>query len=258
MDRDIKILIDKIKELNRNIVCSSNNSSTPVDACCPATNTLLEDIKTAIQQLDISVDNLVLNTDTLEINTDGLEALLTTLNGLTQTESDETQVLLTDIKTNLQSIIDKLNQPCGVDAINVNVCGSSGEQAIDTFQVIDCEGNNVGTPQEVKKTIVLNSITTKICNVQEIADAINAIAPATYNNVSHYLLDSTNPILTIPANTVHSISYKIINATVDISIDGINLPYVLGESDMEEATTLIANEYIFDATNGKVKVKTIN
>lgn len=151
MDRDIKILIDKIKELNRNIVCSSNNSSTPVDACCPATNTLLEDIKTAIQQLDISVDNLVLNTDTLEINTDGLEALLTTLNGLTQTESDETQVLLTDIKTNLQSIIDKLNQPCGVDAINVNVCGSSGEQAIDTFQVIDCEGNNVGTPQEVKK-----------------------------------------------------------------------------------------------------------
>jgi hypothetical protein len=140
----------------------------------------------------------------------------------------------------------------------INNLDISNTYANDTFQVTDCEGLPIGTLQDIKKTVVLNTTTTSICNVQEIADAINAIAPATYNNVSHYLLDSTNPILTIPANTVHSISYKIINATVDISIDGINLPYVLGESDMEEATTLIANEYIFDATNGKVKVKTIN
>jgi hypothetical protein len=142
-------------------------------------------------------------------------------------------------------------------------CGASSsggssdpEKAIDTFQITDCELGNIGTPQEVKKTVVLNKLTTQICNAQELADAINATT--TYNNVQHYLLDSTNPILIIPANTVHSISYKIINGTVDISIDGVILPYVLGESDMEEATTLIANEYIFDATNGKVKIKTVN
>ena len=128
--------------------------------------------------------------------------------------------------------------------------------ANDTFQITDCAGLPIGTPQDIKKTVVLNTTTTNICNVQELADAINATT--TYNNVQHYLLDNTNPILIIPANTVHSISYKIINATVDISIDGVILPYVLGESDMEEATTLIANEYIFDATNGKVKIKTIN
>jgi len=214
MDKDIKLIYDKLKELNRNILCKTS-TGTVTDACCPATNTLLGEIKTAIDNLDISVDNLVLNTDTLEINT------------------DEVETLLTDIKVDL-------------------------EKVIDTFQILDCEGLPIGTPQDILKTIVLNKLTTQICNVQELADAINAVTPITYNNVNHYLLDNTNPILTIPANTVHSISYKIIDATVDISINGTILPYIVGESDMEEATTLIANEYVFNATNGKIKIKTIN
>ena len=107
--------LDKIQSL-------SSGPGPSLDPCCPTTNTLLDDIKTALNNLDISVDNLVLNTDTLEINTDELESLLTTLNQLTQTENDESQVLLTDIKTNLQTIIDKINQPCGGDTIKVDVC----------------------------------------------------------------------------------------------------------------------------------------
>lgn len=167
-----KVLGD-LQTIIRTLRCESGGSGG--DVCCPETNTLLGSIKTAIDNLDISVDNLVLNTDTLEINTDELETLLTTLNQLTLDENNESQVLLTDIRTNLQTLIDKLNQPCGGDTIKVDVCNLLPEVAIDTFQITDCDGNNVGTPQEVKKTVVLNSVTTKICNVQELADALNTL-----------------------------------------------------------------------------------
>jgi hypothetical protein len=115
-------ILKQLKEIKRSLLCKTGTSSIPNDPCCPTTNTLLDEIKTAITDLDISVDNLVLNTDTLEINTDELESLLTALNQLTQSENDETQVLLTDVKNNLQTIIDKLNQPCGGDTIKVDVC----------------------------------------------------------------------------------------------------------------------------------------
>jgi hypothetical protein len=219
MDKDIKLIYDKLKELNRNILCKTS-TGTVTDACCPATNTLLGEIKTALDNLDISIDNLVLNTDTLEINTDGLETLLTTLNTITQIENDENQVLLTDIKDNLQAIIDKLNQPCGTDSINVNVCN---EAAIDTFQVKDCTGLDVGTPQEVKKTVVLNNISTKICNVEELANAINVGTPSlvTYNSEEELIIPQ-NSTYNIPANSIHAYSVNVSGSgiTSTISING--------------------------------------
>ena len=254
----LKDIARRLKELNN----KDFNSGSSGDSCCPATNILLEEIKTAIQQLDISVDNLVLNTDTLEINTDGLEALLTTLNGLTQTESDETQVLLTDIKTNLQSIIDKLNQPCGVDAINVNVCGSSGEQAIDTFQIKDCTGTDIGSPQEVKKTIVLNNITTSICNFQELADAIISGFPTNppivnYNNEEELII-TPNTTYNITANSVHaySLNVKGTGTQSTISINGaIPLPISNGYSkQIEFSTTNSFSIDIFCDTNDTIRL----
>lgn len=252
MDKDIKLIYDKLKELNRNILCKTS-TGTVTDACCPATNTLLGEIKTALDNLDISIDNLVLNTDTLEINTDGLETLLTTLNTITQIENDENQVLLTDIKDNLQVIIDKLNQPCGVDAINVNVCGSSGEQAIDTFQVIDCEGNNVGTPQEVKKTVVLNKLTTQICNAQELADLIAEaivfpVTPTLVNyNKEEELIITPDTIYSILSNTVHGYGLSVIGTgtTSTITINGgTAVPISNGYSKQVEFST--TNDFTID------------
>lgn len=126
--------------------------------------------------------------------------------------------------------------------------------AQDTFQTVDCEGAEIGSLQEVIKTIVLNNISTKICNVEELATAIQGTL---YNNVKQYeLIDGQT--LTIPANSVHSISYKIISGNVDIKIGNDTLTYQEGEFDSEEASTLIAQEYVFNVpTQGKIKIKTI-
>jgi len=44
--------------------------------------------------------------------------------------------------------------------------------ALDTFQIYNCSEEPVGSPQDVLKTVVLNSITAKICNIQELANAL--------------------------------------------------------------------------------------
>lgn len=80
-----------------------------------------------------------------------------------------------------------------------------------------------------------------------------------YNNVTQYLVDDSTPSLLISANTVHSISYKVLQGTVDISIGSTTLPYITGEADMEEATTLIVQDYEFTPQAGAVvKIKTIH
>lgn len=133
-------------------------------------------------------------------------------------------------------------------------CGNTS--ANDTFQITDCAGLPIGTPQDIKKTVVLNSITTKICNIQELIDGLNT--QVNYNNVTQYEAEFNSPV-TITGNTVHSISYKILTGSVDITIGTNTLNYIIGEGDGEEATTLIQQTYIFTPLlGGKVKIKTIN
>lgn len=191
---DNKELLIELKNIKRALTCKESSSTS--SPCCPETNDLLSELSNILTQINLSLNDLDINIDTINLNTDDLESLLATnndiLNNILTTidiENNETQILLTDIQntianidtnltniiTNTQVLIDKLNKPCGVDNINVNVCNLETEKAIDTFQVSDCEGNNIGTPQEVKKTVVLNSVTTKICNVQELADALNIL-----------------------------------------------------------------------------------
>lgn len=84
-----------------------------------------------------------------------------------------------------------------------------------------------------------------------------ACSQENYNNIKHEETSST-PII-IPANTVHSISYKILSGVVDITIGTNTLSYQAGEADTEEATTLINQQYTFtpDPVGGVVKIKTI-
>lgn len=128
--------------------------------------------------------------------------------------------------------------------------------ALDTFQIYNCSEEPVGSPQDVLKTVVLNTTTTNICNVQELIDGLNT--QVNYNNVTQYEAEFNSPV-TITGNTVHSISYKILTGSVDITIGTNTLNYIIGEGDGEEATTLIQQTYIFTPLlGGKVKIKTIN
>lgn len=86
----------------------------------------------------------------------------------------------------------------------------------------------------------------------------NLLTPTSYNNVTQYELGASDT-LTIPASSVHSISYKIIDGTCDITIGADTFTYGENESDMEVATTLINQEYVFEtALLSKVRIKTIS
>ena len=208
MDNE-KLIVKELKEIKRALTCESTPSVVS-DPCCPATNLLLNDIKSAIDNLDISVDNLVLNTDTLEINT------------------DEVETLLTDIKVDL-------------------------EKVIDTFQILDCGGLPIGAPQDILKTIVLNKLTTQICNAQELADLIAEaivfpVTPTLVNyNKEEELIITPDTIYSILSNTVHGYGLSVIGTgtTSTITINGgTAVPISNGYSKQVEFST--TNDFTID------------
>lgn len=134
------------------------------------------------------------------------------------------------------------------DPVYVSIC-QTGE-----FQPTDCDGNPVGPVLEVLPVLSVGKQTVHVCNIDEFATAVQG---QLYNSVAQQETNST-PI-TIPGNTVHAISYKIISGTVDITIGATTLTYAAGEADSEQASTLITQTYVFTpVSGGKVKIKTIS
>ena len=132
--------------------------------------------------------------------------------------------------------------------------------ALDTFQIYNCSEEPVGSPQDVLKTVVLNSITTKICNVQEIAEAISTTDLATettllqlltilnreYNKEEEVII-TPNSTYNIPINSVHAYTINVIGngTTSSITINGgTALQISNGYNKQMEFTTL--NEYSID------------
>lgn len=139
-------------------------------------------------------------------------------------------------------------------------CGASSsggssdpEKAIDTFQITDCELGNIGTPQEVKKTVVLNKLTTQICNVQELADLIAEaivfpVTPTLVNyNKEEELIITPDTIYSILSNTVHGYGLSVsgTGTTSTITINGgTAVPISSGYSKQVEFST--TNDFTID------------
>lgn len=63
------------------------------------------------------------------------------------------------------------------------------KKVVTKYQVADCNGTNIGTPQDVLKTIVLNSITSRICNTEDFKSdtSINSVIRAMQKNIADSL-----------------------------------------------------------------------
>lgn len=82
------------------------------------------------------------------------------------------------------------------------------------------------------------------------------ISSVEYNTVKHY---STTTSLTIPTDSVHSISYQVIWAPADIQIGTDIVTYPVTSTWFDEATSLINKEYIFTPSAWwTVIIRTIN
>lgn len=157
-----------------------------------------EEIKVAVQ----SIDNKL---TTVNDSLDSIETKLDTINTTLQTEFDETQV-------KLDGIIEAL------------------EFAQDTFQVKDCGGLNIGTPEKIIKVVQLAKQTANICNTSDITTPIvNAINNQSVAGKLQDFLSWTavaNDTLTIPLNKFSTVSmlaskgeFKIENMANDFSSD---------------------------------------
>ena len=161
-----------------------------------------EEIKVAVQSIDTKLT-------TVNSNLDSIETKLDTINTTLQTEFDQTQAKLDEVVTAL-------------------------EFAQDTFQVEDCDGNPVGTEQNVLKVLQLGKQTANICNTADISDpivaAIEAQTTASAVGKLHDLIQTPamaiGDTLTISANKFTTVSllavkgeFTVTNSANDFSGD---------------------------------------
>lgn len=146
----------------------SDISAIKTDVASIKTNT--DAIKTAVESIDTKLDTVITSLSSIETKLDTIHDDLVTINGTLQAEFDETQVALQAVE----------------DAILATQ---------DTFQVVDCDGNDVGTPETVQKTVVLNKVIASICND---ADIVDPIVTAIENQTTALQVARTHDLLQTP------------------------------------------------------------
>jgi len=148
----------------------------------------------------------------------------------------------------------------------ISTTSPGSDVTYDTFQIVDCNGDNVGTPQDVQKTVVLNSLQVAICNIDALAEAIAAQIVA--NTPTAALYNTTNTLIlpqgttyNIPANTIHAYTLEVKNGSTGINSTitfngGTPIPLTEGDIDAEEYSTLNANSIdIYCDYNDIIKLK---
>ena len=162
-------------------------------------------IKASTASIDTKLTSVVSSLTAIEGKLDTLHSDLTTINSTLQTEFDQTQSKLDEVVTAL-------------------------EYAQDTFQLQDCEGNDIGVPENVIKVIQIAKQEAKVCNTAEISDPIVAAieAQAGVGKKQDLLtwVASATDVLSIPQGKFNTISllaskgeFKIENGFNDFSSD---------------------------------------
>lgn len=80
-----------------------------------------------------------------------------------------------------------------------------------------------------------------------------------YNTINHHLVNQASGPLTIAPNTVHCISYMVLNGELNISINNNSIAYPEGYSSSESVSGLIQSQYIFtpvDASSSAIIITT--
>lgn len=89
--------------------------------------------------------------------------------------------------------------------------------------------------------------------VSPVEGACWAASVAWYNVTTHYLATSWSPV-SIPASSVHSITYQVIWAVADITIWATTIPYPATSVGNDEATELLTSAYTFTPSGAWVVI----
>ena len=207
---DIKTLLGTI---DTNILTIKNDLAT--------IKTDIASIKTGVQSIDTKLSTVITSLASIETKLDTLHNDLVTINGTLQTEFDQTQEKLDDVISAL-------------------------EYAQDTFQLEDCDGLPIGPSQNVMKVVQIAKQRTTICNVDDIAGAINTGAnytpitdkldlliglstPIVVENKSYQILAGQS--ITFEANKIFAYGAGVFNGSANYTEGGSTIGnYSQGES----------------------------
>jgi len=185
------------------------------------------EIKTDVKSILVKLDTIITSLTTIDGKLNDVIAGLETINTTLQTEFDQTQTKLDELKASI-------------------------EFAQGVFQPVDCDGVAVGAEENVLKTIVLNNQLTTICNVQELADAINA-GGKDYTGVLNSIDEKLDDLSLIRAELVTA------NSTLtDIKTNTDEANVKLGEMIAKlDAQIVLLTDLKAEAIAGNVKLEDI-
>jgi hypothetical protein len=149
----------------------------------------VSEIKTDVKSVLTKLDSVIASLATIEGKLDDVISGLETINTTLQTEFDQTQNILSEIKDSILA-------------------------TQDTFQIVDCFGTNLGEVETVQKTVVLNKLVSSICNSADISNpivaAIEAQSSSLVSGKLHSLMQSPSmaigETITIPSEKFTTIS----------------------------------------------------
>lgn len=147
---------------------------------------------------------------------------------LIQFRDVDTKLVIATIWRNDNTLEESSTAPAGSTK---GVCVVAGF-AQDTFQAVDCAGNNIGGVQDVLKVVQLNKQISSICNTSDISDPIVAAiednAPQITNGKRHSLISYTafvgniltiNPVFSTISMLVCKGEFHVENTTNDFRSD---------------------------------------
>jgi surface protein len=245
----------------------------------------LADILTAVQSIDIKLDDVIASLSSIETK---LDTLHTDLVGIQDTLNDilaelDHELIITaptvncatdgankvsfytrekivwdsETGTQVSRAVEysldgedfTASKPAG--NVSIGACVLSGDitDTLVEFQVEDCDGNPVGNPMDALPTIVLNKQIVSICNVQELADAINAGAKD-YTSVLESIDTKLDELTLIKAELIQS-NTTLSEIETNTSETNTKLDSVIIKLD-EQITLLTDLKSSFEAGNLKL------
>jgi hypothetical protein len=249
---ELILIKDKIEEGNTSLA-ELVTLTTNIDANITTIKDDVALIKTSVESIDAKLDDVITSLENIETLITESNTLLTDIlaeldvelivntfeknNGTINYYQRDTIQWDSETGTEISSVTEY-----SIDGITWTTTAPDGDvnlgflpHGADTFQVTDCESNEVGEEQDVLKTVVLNKQTAKICNTADITDpiveAIENIAPTPVVGKKQDLLTwvaEAGDTITIPTGKFSTISliaskgeFKIENTNNDYSLDFI-------------------------------------
>jgi predicted nucleic acid-binding Zn-ribbon protein len=168
---DIKIAVESIDGKLDDVITSLTSIETKLDTL----HTDLAGIKSTLDSILAQLDyELIITSPTVNCATDGATKVSFYTREKIVWDSEAGTQISKVVEYSLDGEDFTATKPTGT--ITIGACVTAGDitASLVEFQIEDCTGADIGDPVDVLPTIVVNKVITSICNVQELANAINA------------------------------------------------------------------------------------